>query len=160
MKTFSKRLFWLLSHQELSRAEFAQKLGISVSSLSHLLSERNLPGMDLLTKMCREFPGLNPGWLLLGEGEPIGQAGDTGRGRKYPTENQDKLENQNAIPPLNKLIIQDFKPLSLADSERNASDGSSQPQAPNSNNNNEALNLNIEQVMIFYSNGTFKVYKP
>ena len=35
------------------------------SGISHILSGRNKPGFDLLQKILRRFPRINPDWLLL-----------------------------------------------------------------------------------------------
>lgn len=63
-----ERIKQLLEHHSISPAEFAQRLGIQRSAVSHLLSGRNNPGLDLLQKILREFTDVSPDWLLLGDG--------------------------------------------------------------------------------------------
>lgn len=151
MKTFSKRLAWLLAHEELSRAEFAHKVGISVSSLSHLLSERNLPGMELLMAMCKEFAGLNPSWLLLGQGEAF----------SLP-----KTPNSGLFGPkaLHVEPIQEPKPNPTTQEGPKETEVVGR-EAPDSAAAVSActkfdLDSDIEYVMVFYRNRKFKKFGP
>ncbi|MCD7969194.1 MAG: helix-turn-helix domain-containing protein [Alistipes sp.] len=65
-----KRLQLLLQEMGLTPARFAEAIGIQPSAVSHLLSGRNKPSFDLLSKILVRFPTVNPRWLILGE-EPI-----------------------------------------------------------------------------------------
>ncbi|MFR6416030.1 MAG: helix-turn-helix domain-containing protein [Alistipes shahii] len=40
-------------------------LGINPAGISHILKDRNKPSFDLLQKILRRFPQINPDWLLL-----------------------------------------------------------------------------------------------
>ena len=52
----------------LSASRLADMLDIQPSNVSHILSGRNKPGYDFLTKILSRFPKLNSDWLLLGIG--------------------------------------------------------------------------------------------
>ena len=52
----------------LSRQEFAQKLGISVSSIESYEYGRRVPSGAQIELLCRKL-GVNEGWMLTGEGE-------------------------------------------------------------------------------------------
>lgn len=69
MDNFVNRLEFLLQHYEFTASTFADKIGVQRSSLSHLLSGRNKPSLDLIMKIYEAFPELNLYWLLKGEGE-------------------------------------------------------------------------------------------
>ena len=70
MDTFESRLQQVLTMEELSPAKFADMLGIQRSGISHLLSGRNNPSFDFITRMLEHFPELNADWLLMGKGKP------------------------------------------------------------------------------------------
>lgn len=53
--------------EELSAAAFAQKIGVPRSSLSHLISGRNKPSLDLLVKITTIFPQLSLDELVYGK---------------------------------------------------------------------------------------------
>ena len=66
---FPARLQQFLKAYGLTSSELAQKLGVQKSSISHLLSGRNKPSFDFLSKFARTFPEINLRWLLTGEGD-------------------------------------------------------------------------------------------
>ena len=62
------RLALFLAAEQLTSRKFAELIDVQPSSISHLLSGRNKPGFDFLTKMFQCFPNLDPDWLILGKG--------------------------------------------------------------------------------------------
>ena len=62
------RILEVFKQSQLSRAEFAQALGISNAVLSHISSGRNKPSLDLVLSLLDKFKDINPEWLLLGNG--------------------------------------------------------------------------------------------
>jgi transcriptional regulator with XRE-family HTH domain len=68
------RILHLMQCENLSPAEFAAKLGIDRTSISHFISGRNQPSRVFIEKTLRTFPTLNPRWFILGEGEPYSAA--------------------------------------------------------------------------------------
>tara|TARA_R110002167_G_scaffold54785_25_gene156110 strand:+ start:261 stop:632 length:372 start_codon:yes stop_codon:yes gene_type:complete len=65
---FVKRLEKLLRYYGLSASGFADKIEVQRSSISHLLSGRNKPSLDLVLKVVKTFPEVNLYWLLNGKG--------------------------------------------------------------------------------------------
>ncbi|MFI3258565.1 MAG: helix-turn-helix transcriptional regulator [Rikenellaceae bacterium] len=66
-----EKITYLMKSEGLTTTRFAEILGIQPSTVSHLVSGRNKPGYDLLQKILRRFPRINPDWLLLDLGEPL-----------------------------------------------------------------------------------------
>ena len=64
-----ERLKLFLTMEGLSPSQFADKLGIQRSGVSHLLSGRNKPSFEFINKMLLAFPKINPDWLILGTGK-------------------------------------------------------------------------------------------
>ena len=58
----------LMTSEHLKSGQLAEALGINPAGISHILAGRNKPGFELLQKILRRFPRLNPDWLLLDEG--------------------------------------------------------------------------------------------
>ena len=52
----------------LSATQFADKIGISASSLSHILNGRNNPSLDVVTRIHSAFPKISTDWLIYGSG--------------------------------------------------------------------------------------------
>ena len=59
------KLEFLLKNKGLTATTLARMLEIQPSGISHILSGRNKPSFDLVVKILKAFPDLNPDWLLL-----------------------------------------------------------------------------------------------
>lgn len=66
---FSIRLKQLLEHLGMASSAFAQSIDVNRSSISHLLSGRNKPSLDVIIKILERYPEVNLYWLLNGKGE-------------------------------------------------------------------------------------------
>lgn len=55
----------LMKNEGLKPSQLAEMLEINPAGISHILAGRNKPGFDLLQKILRRFPRINPDWLLL-----------------------------------------------------------------------------------------------
>lgn len=152
IEEFTKRLEELFSYYELTASTFADKIGVQRSSLSHLLSGRNKPSLDFVLKVTTVFPEIDLYWLLLGKGNFLEEP-------KLPTQISnpqkpldlfaaDQLESevnttvQNTVPspkdpPMEQVPITGSHPL------------------PVSNTTSE-----VERIVFFYKNGSFKEYHP
>ena len=63
------KLLLLMKNEGLTSSRLAELLGIQPSSISHILGGRNKPSFDLVQKILRRFPNINPDWLLIDKGE-------------------------------------------------------------------------------------------
>ncbi|MEC5165376.1 transcriptional regulator with XRE-family HTH domain [Flavobacterium sp. PL11] len=150
---FVKRLEIILDYYHLNASTFADKIGVQRSSLSHLLSGRNKPSLDFVLKILDVFPDIDLYWILNGKGT-------------FP-----KTEENNVISTAAKLEPQKITPVSEI-AENNNIDLFSENQSTNStgsiaakkitNQNVDSQNKNeeVDKIVIFYKNGTFKSYRP
>lgn len=53
----------------ISQKDFASQIGMSAATLSHVLSGRNKPSLELVTNILNKFTFINSDWLLFGKGE-------------------------------------------------------------------------------------------
>ena len=66
---FGKRLKEVIEYYSLSASAFAELINVQRSSISHVLSGRNKPSLDFITKLNIALPDVNLYWLLNGSGE-------------------------------------------------------------------------------------------
>lgn len=60
---------------DLSPSQFADKTGVQRASVSHIISGRNKPSLEVMLKIYEAFPGIDMKWLMMGVGEaPTRQA--------------------------------------------------------------------------------------
>ena len=62
------RIAHIIRAKNLTAAEFAIRLGIQPSSISHLLSGRNNPSLDFVKKLKETFPEYSYDWIINGVG--------------------------------------------------------------------------------------------
>ncbi|QZE15601.1 helix-turn-helix domain-containing protein [Halosquirtibacter laminarini] len=62
------RVQTLLDRYNLSVSEFAEKIGVQKSSISHLISGRNMPSFAFCEKLAQTFPEVNMRWFISGQG--------------------------------------------------------------------------------------------
>lgn len=65
---FTTRLKKILEHHQLTASQFADKVGVQRSSISHILSGRNKPSLDFILKVTGTFEDVDIYWLLNGKG--------------------------------------------------------------------------------------------
>ena len=65
-KNILNRIKKIISDNNLSNSEFAEKIGIPKSSVSHLLSERNNPSLDVIIKISEIFEDISTDYLIFG----------------------------------------------------------------------------------------------
>ncbi len=136
---FINRLEQIMENHSLTASGFADKIGIQRSSLSHLMSGRNNPSLDLVMKIVAEFPEADLYWLLLGTGT-------------YPKKN----EQASPLPP------GEIKEKEIAGSARDLFSELTVEKGGVSVTETKAINAGkeIERIVMFYKNGTFSEYRP
>ena len=68
-ETVLNRIKKIIVDNNLTNSEFAEKIGVPKSSISHLLSERNKPSLDLITKISENFEQITTDYLIFGLSE-------------------------------------------------------------------------------------------
>lgn len=68
------RIILVLKTQNLTSSQFADEIGVQRSSISHILSGRNNPSLEFVTKILKRFPDINSEWILFGKGSMYRQS--------------------------------------------------------------------------------------
>ncbi|MEN9489479.1 MAG: hypothetical protein RL494_1744 [Bacteroidota bacterium] len=147
---FIKRLEIILDYYSLSASAFADKVGVQRSSLSHLLSGRNKPSLDFILKITQKFPEVDLYWILNGKGN-------------FP---KDENTNQPIIPVFKDQFQETKREKQELDLFSDENTIEKNPVFENatinfSNTGNMSTPKNdseIERIVIFYKNGSFKNY--
>lgn len=151
---FIKRLEIILDYHALNASSFADKIGVQRSSMSHLLSGRNKPSLDFVMKISEVFPEVDLYWFLNGKGN-------------FPKKEEQSLSYQKDN---SSEMIKPVPPASLNENSKSPDlftkiNFDSEERISLENNievKNVTINENIEieKIVFFYKNGTFKVYHP
>lgn len=187
------RIRKILEHYKLSASKLAEILNTQPSSISHILSGRNKPSVDLLEKIARNFNEINLTWLITGNEPMLNRQKSPSLNSELtapPLPKEKELNNRNLFSEtqtresLNERthnLRNDNALISnqVNDTSTNQNINNMKPDLDNrilntmisniDNNeldNNEAnsneINSgnNIDQIVIFYKDGSFKNYKP
>jgi transcriptional regulator with XRE-family HTH domain len=151
-----ERILHLMQTEQLNPEEFATRLGINRSGISHFISGRNKPSREFIEKVLRAFPSLNARWFVLGEGAPYtpssssppsplgdsavvaGKKATAGKAAQSVASFDFSRTDRNGVQSTN------------AATGTNSAERASSPQTVGSNR--------IEQMVMFYEDGTFRRY--
>lgn len=145
MDNFVNRFTFLLETYDYTASAFADKIGVQRSSLSHLLSGRNKPSLDLILKIKTCFPELNLDWLIQGIG---------------PFSNeQDQTTNTTPTLANHTSTAIEKNDTRIDSTAFNSLKKSTDIQSTPKQNTVDLLDdSTIEKVIVFYKDGTFKQY--
>lgn len=69
MEPINERIQKLINTLGESNNRFAQRIDTSSAVISHIITGRNRPNLELVQKILRVFPNLRVSWLIMGEGD-------------------------------------------------------------------------------------------
>lgn len=152
-----EKLQLLMNQLQLKPGQFARILDVNPAIISHILAERNKPGVDLLQKILDKFPQVSPDWLMLDRGDMFRSSNETF------SENPSNAEAIDASSAEQSLFSPTERP---TDATANA-----QPHAQRENEPaNPVLRINSpkttsankppSRVVLFYADGTFESFTP
>ena len=131
------RIEKIIRDEGISSSKFADELGIQRSSISHILSGRNKPSLDVFQRILRKYPNINSDWLILGIGNMYKDS-KTIEQKDIFSEIQEEKKQEVQIPVESKEIPVKTDILGF-DTVKSSKE--------------------IEKIIIFYSDKTFDIYK-
>ncbi|HBF88698.1 MAG TPA: transcriptional regulator [Bacteroidales bacterium] len=93
------RIEKIIKEYALSSSIFADEIKVQRAQISHIISGRNNPSLDIAQKILLRFPGINPEWLILGTGKML-KSETTQMKFNYEPEN---VPTNESIEVVNKL---------------------------------------------------------
>ena len=126
------RIQLILKSKNLSSSQFADEIQVQRSSISHILSGRNKPSLDLIKKILSTYSEVNADWLIFGKGQMVKQ--------------------EKADQKINEQIKPDLPPIEKKKEVLLEKENSSPIHPKIIDDKNET----IEKIVVFYSNGTFQ----
>lgn len=151
---FIKRLEIILDYYSLNASGFADKIGVQRSSLSHLLSGRNKPSLDFILKILDVFPDVDLYWILNGKGS-FPKNNETAPKEESK---QEKEIRPNSPAPNNESLIPEN--LFSKESYTNKENKENPKREENQNVISGSASREVEKIVFFYKNGTFKEFRP
>ena len=129
-----ERILKVMETEGYSQAQFAAEIGIQRAAMSHIISGRNNPSLDVLLKILRRFPSVSTDWLLFGNG-PMTKSAQPAA----PAEN-------TTVPTDSNVAFADSIASSLVHQEKERVVTVEKPAKT------------ISKIMVFYTDNTFDTY--
>ncbi|MBQ4589679.1 MAG: helix-turn-helix transcriptional regulator [Bacteroidaceae bacterium] len=149
-----ERITKIMQKEEMTAAQFAEKIGLSPSSLSHILNGRNNPSLDVVMKIHKACNYVNLPWLIYGEGEMEWKAEapkqeETGisgmalfdESAFFTSEGTEERENRKEMAPKTPI----YAPKEIVREEIKYI---------------EKPARKITEIRIFFDNGTYETFRP
>tara|TARA_B100000795_G_scaffold208490_1_gene161979 strand:- start:35 stop:442 length:408 start_codon:yes stop_codon:yes gene_type:complete len=128
---FGNRLQKILDFYNISATELSNQISFNRSTISHLLSGRNKPSLDFVMKVLQEFPEVELYWLLNGKGSfPLVKS--------TPSSTHPISKNTQPTEKEDYLTKDDTFPKAIS---------------------NSFNDTDLDRIVVFFKNGTFKSYK-
>ncbi|MDR1552313.1 MAG: helix-turn-helix domain-containing protein [Prevotellaceae bacterium] len=182
----NNRIVKLIKAEGLTNSKFASILGIQRSNVTHIVDERNKPSLSFIEKLISKFPNVNVEWLMTGMGEMYKQNEVTVQNTAQNiVQETPKTEQKDDSPTLFTIIppqtsdnqTKNNQPVSqgIGQEIEVKSEMKSDDKRQNQNQDSEDLKQltppesdsvrknderEIECVLIFHSDKTFKYYRP
>ena len=176
--TERERIELLMKCYNLSSTQFADKTGIQRASVSHILSGRNKPSLEVMLKIYEAFPGLDMKWLMTGVGEEpvsavsvvkevVEQPQSAGLFGGFETL---AVEKEEYLPLMNAVLTEPVTP--MVKKTRVQSEVLRQPDAvpqqpekrrtaqPRAAVQSSVVQRKIKEVRVYYSDGTYEILMP
>lgn len=166
-----EKLQELMARENLKPSQLAEKLEINPAGISHIIAGRNKPSFELLQKILRRFPRINPDWLLLDSGpiyrDEIPNSRETPN-RAIPGTAQTSID-QSLKPGGTRTEISRstpdlFNPASSQIEQESVSSKKEQEigthDAPWSSMVASGRKPAVQRIVIFYDDQTFETFTP
>ena len=147
----------------ISASEFADTIGVQRSNVTHVLHERNKPGLQFIIKILEAFPEINAKWLLTGEGEMLEKDKDSSLRENLLFQNSDNKDNtDNNLPKNSEINVSENQKSFSNENEliKNFPLSENKDSFAPSVFDKKEKPRSVEQIVVFYSDNTCKTYKP
>ncbi len=129
---FGERLQKILDFYGISATELSNQISFNRSTISHLLSGRNKPSLDFVMKVLQKYPEVELYWLLNGQGD---------------------------FPQKKDIISTKFKTDQKSYKKSKSEKNEKKPQIDPSNMSDTMNQDEIDRIIIFFKDGSFKSFK-
>jgi transcriptional regulator with XRE-family HTH domain len=124
------RIKQIMQEKALSPSIFADEIGVQRSAISHILSERNKPSLELVQKILLRFKDIDANWLIFGENKA-----DLGVYNPAETDKMGLAKESSNLKVNEKDYLADFNKAEKLDKHKR-----------------------VQKVVLLYSDGTFEEF--
>lgn len=172
MEDIAKRIKELIDYKGISNKDFADSIGVAPAIISHVLSGRNNPSLNLIQQITNVYTNVNLDYILNGKGELI-EKESVRLEPKQEVKTESHQLGFNQLPPGTRLVsepsgapIPQKTVLTEKPSPKPEAVTPVKPSKPADELTNVYTNVNssdskeIERIIVFYKDRSFREYRP
>ena len=176
MEEVTRRIQELKELEGLNNKEFAERIDVSPAIISHVMSGRNNPSLNLIHSILKSFTNVNSRYLLTGEGTLFQENTNVNKESSQPSDlfNEGvRVVSPPGSTPLSHPAeaeqekVEDKKS-EQQDRDSDAAKEESPPPStesgkkiqPGYSPDNEYEERQLERIVFFYSDRSFEEYRP
>jgi len=176
MQDLHERIALVISTKGMTNAEFAESIEVQPSNISHIMSGRNKPSLDLVMKILKRFPELRTEWLIHGKGamnKDYGLFDEITPAIENTTQETDAGIKKANIPSTAEKRVIIEKPVQSAGKTMTESDAMLDPKETTKSFTKKEENIQrdyagkraqkaktVEKIVLFYDDHTFETFYP
>ncbi|WP_430971992.1 helix-turn-helix domain-containing protein [Sunxiuqinia rutila] len=144
----NSRIQRFMDHKSITASVLADTIGVQRSNVTHVLHGRNKPSFQFIAKLLETYPEINAKWLIMGTGSMLEQE-------------ESLLQEQSGQQQLFKEEPKQEEPRPPVEEKREEPlTGFAQPIAFENRMPDTDKTKEIERIVVFYTDQTFKEYGP
>lgn len=143
------RIQKVMDEKQLSVSAFADEIGVKRPTMTHTMSGRNNPSLDIVSKILERYQDINSEWLLFGKGGMYKGNLAQQPGLFDELEQKDTKDRKGDVsdmvkddalksPAVSSVVIEDDK----------------------YSKRSKDTHKRVARIMIFYSDNTFEIFLP
>lgn len=141
------RILMIMEHENLTYSKFAETIGIQRPAMSHIISGRNNPSLEVYKKILDKFKYVDPDWLLNGSGSMM---------RGYaPNSEPDLFSNIAINPPKVQVVSENRKEIGLKVPQNEVKQPIQEQVIIQKSESKK-----VSKIMIFYTDDTYDTFIP
>ncbi|MGQ7869936.1 helix-turn-helix domain-containing protein [Sunxiuqinia sp. sy24] len=144
----NSRIQRFMDYKNITASVLADTIGVQRSNVTHVLHGRNKPSFQFIAKLLETYPEIDAKWLIMGTGSMLAQE-DTA------------LPEQAGQQQLFQETPKKEEPMPAAvDEPKEASPSFSMPISFDNRIPEQQKTKEVERIVVFYTDQTFKEYGP
>ncbi|MBQ3245068.1 MAG: helix-turn-helix transcriptional regulator [Bacteroidaceae bacterium] len=164
-----ERIELLMKCYNLTPSQFADRTGIQRASVSHIISGRNKPSLEVMQKIFEAFPELDIKWLMTGQGDEPVMGASVEAPEVKPVENtlftQPQPPMQNTQPAIMRTQVAN-EPQPVRQSKPQSATLRQQAERPARRTQSQRIQAvhtdekRIKEIRVYYTDGTYEILFP
>jgi len=155
------RIKQVMEYYQMNAAVFAGEIGVQRSSISHIISGRNKPSLDMVQRVLEKFTKVNSEWMLFGKGDMLDGTSQVNLFDGIDNDQDQDSQNSDITNEDQTSVHQ--SELATGKHEKVVKPiNSLKPPQPVTQIEQKPVKeeKEVEKIIVFYKDGTFKMYLP